>query len=67
MVRQTLFFGDILVVVPIDVSDSHDRSPWQVRMPLPEFGREATSGLGNDFQRPRRREKGSPVPLELFE
>src|SRR6185312_3469282 len=57
-------FSDIFVVVPQDISDSHDRPPGQLWMAVANLGREAPRGLQYDFGGPRRGVKRLPVARE---
>ena len=61
-----LLLGHVVVVVPVDVSDAHDRTPRKVRMFGVELPREAAGRLGDDLQRSRYGIKRPPVTFELL-
>jgi hypothetical protein len=62
-----VFLGNGVVVMPVDIADPHDRTPWQFRMTVTQFRWKPSRGLGNNLKGARHRIEEEPVVSEPFE
>jgi len=60
-------FEHVVVIVPVNVSRAHDRTPGQFGMTGAKLAGKASRGFGDDFERARDGIKGLAIGLEGFE